>query len=640
MQSYNETNKQDNSDSNKIEFPTFFQLRILAKALKAGSVEKLNKIHNLPPNLIKEWKDRHISIAASLFNLMNDNLIETWLKVMKDNPVDGTLSEETINTTFEILINSLNQKNGVLTSYNDRSKVDDGMKDKIDENISMEYDGLNYLRLMKQFKPSIKRNFTIDVNKLPIKGFNILDEIDRHFQLRFYLPKKIITRKNIDTSERNKIVIMLNGMNEDRDFSFYDLLGEYFTSNNITAVLLPTPLHLNRRVHHKYKIEDPKTGLERNTYPTDWALKCPELFYFNYLKGHDELMELVEKINPPDDIDFFDKWNEKDKVDMAFYKKHFWNDVSKEEKQNTEIILLGYSLGGVKALSYFLNSEDKFRCCITFNSGPKVRKVNPKQLNIEEDDWKKLFADVQKYMRENNSLQNFELEGYSSDNLNIKNEIKKSVAYQLHYLFKDLYLGNGEGVFVEQMKYRDSMDRYLAITSGSDKIVNNGDFQDLMGDLDHIHQIIVAGVDHNPTIDQNWHHVLPRIQNNILEFIDSCREQHHKRDEIAIEMKKVICEIPLYKNALIRFYIHHIEYTPTVNHNEFYQILGEITQVEEAKIKNGEKIKKGEMVDKFLEIYYTSKGYYFNLSELFNKVLRDDKKERNQLGNGVNDILK
>src|SRR6185312_1458022 len=133
-------------------------------------------------------------------------------------------------------------KNKEPENFFNKSTVTSFLKEfdgKMEDSLCVDYDGRTYIRMMKLFQQNTKTTFRYP-HGIPQ---NLQNEIKKDFHLRCYLPKDRIATVG---GKIKKVVIMINGMNELDHFHLYDQLGEFFANNNMAAILLPTPLHLNR----------------------------------------------------------------------------------------------------------------------------------------------------------------------------------------------------------------------------------------------------------------------------------------------------------------------------------------------------------------------------------------------------------
>lgn len=409
-------------------------------------------------------------------------------------------------------------------------------REDLDDNIIIDFDGRTYIRMMKKFKQTSESKMEF---KEKITDISLNEELNKDFHLRFYLPKNIVGTigKKID-----KVVIMINGMNELDHFHFYDILGEYFASNDIGAVLLPTPLNLNRAIQKDVELK--KTN-KYPRWPTDRAADDNEqLFFASYLKTYKELNILTKKIKGHD--------VRGDEHDDASFFHNYFNGL------NTEVSLLGYSLGGLKALGYFMtefipldgsedndehvenyikNQKQTYHCCITINSGPHLYDVDTHDLGISQEHWRSLLGRVSKKLVNSKSYLPIKKAGISP------NKIDTLLKY-----YNFLYFNHTEEVDIQKFGHKGIegiLNNYLAISGGADPIVAINQLHRLappriinrgMKEKDGsyaINQLIVAKADHHPGMETSeWHEILPRVEKNILEFMESCGNRHYKRSRI------------------------------------------------------------------------------------------------------------
>jgi hypothetical protein len=478
----------------------------------------------------------------------------------------------------------------------------------LDDSLIIDYDGRTYLRVMKFFTQ----------NDLTFLAYNCSNDIhtaaNKGFYLRVYLPKNIIGTVG---GKIEKTVIMLNGMNELDHFHLYDIIGEYFANNGIAAILLPTPLHLNRRVSMDYEFHSPNDPIKPTVLAKEG--KC-DLFYLNYIKSYLELKYLIEKIQgingavTDDEVD-----------DFNFYK-HYFNGKA------TEITLLGYSLGGLKTLGYFLkdfkapekidytkkitvqqfegignfmdkHKQQQLHCCITINSGPNLLGITASEeiMGMKPDEWLPLMKDVAKKLNKEKQLHKL-----------IKRKIAKKEIDELINCFKYLYFNKSEASSLDaneyaQPKLEAALDNYLAISGGADKLVDTSAIQSMIkrqketDDPLSINQIIIAKGDHHPSRDVSyWHEMLPSVERSMLDFINSCGEKHYT--------KKVILDVLEDLISQSTSCLHVLDKCQKKFHRTDFDIL--------LKGYRGNK-KLRQLLTKY---YFISKAFYPNFPDVINKI--------------------
>lgn len=467
-------------------------------------------------------------------------------------------------------------------------------KDRLDENILIDYDARSYIRLMKLFETE-NTEATISFPENKVDQISLNESMNYHFHLRFYLPKNIISTVG---KKINRIVIMFNGMNELEYFDFFDMIGEYFANNNVAAVLLPTPLNLNRRIKEDFN----KRKILNSKFPTIRAKEGNELlFFYSLVKTHKELNFLIKKIKGQTSIEDKEK-------EFGFYENYFAG-------KNTEITLLGYSLGGLKALTYFmldfdpLKTEDrdhykkiekylhdwkkqKFVSCITFNSAANLLEAYDERFfGMSYEDWEKLL------MSSERELKNRESELIKSFN----------IPKDLIRIFRFLYFGSDDDeiLLYGKQKIVDILDHYLAVSGGSDKIVSmeqmkrfsHGGKKSTSGNKKEwekwFNHIIAAGGDHFPGMEvAEWHELLPRIERAILDFMDGCTVRHYKKSKIRKNLINLVNKSRYTYNKKDDFSTTHFK-----------------------NILDG--LKKGNDKKDFKKYYYLSKAFYPNFKEVF-----------------------
>ncbi len=383
-----------------------------------------------------------------------------------------------------------------------------------------------------------------------VEEVDIVNKLDKGFHLRFYLPKQIIS--TID-QKIDEVVILLNGMNELDYFHFYDMIGEFFAEKNIAAILLPTPMNLNRRIKEDNEFNTLVKSIGYKDYivtPAHRAMCNNEMiYYFSFLKSFQELDLLIDKIKFDYNIEPQNFTNESKafaenerKNDFEFYRQFFGGS-------NTKISVLGYSLGGLRALSFFLKKfkpikddlllgdltlvkrisdflaeNQSISNCITFNSAPDLTRVNLDEIKIDRSDWIKSLATF--YFK----LAKYQNDLKSKPNLaSIDSEIPtENDDLGLLELIKFFYLRGLETYKAndkhEEKKITDklilSLDNYLAINGGQDSIMNISLVQEMLGNkqnsfIGDLEKIVKS---HSNIIEQN------AIIQEISKFIEESKK--------------------------------------------------------------------------------------------------------------------
>ena len=442
---------------------------------------------------------------------------------------------------------------------------------KLSFDLIMDYDGRKHTRFMKKLYVDKIPEVKISDNCCDSKELN--SYLNQDFFVRYYVPKKQLEIINYKASN---VVIMFNGMNELNRFDFYDRIGEFFANHNIVSILLPTPFNLNRRIESDWQDmkNSAKNGDLISKYPTDRASNNQEIFHASYLRSYYELDYLQSLI----------RGKESDVRDNNFYENIFDFD-------NCRISLFGYSLGGLKALGYFLKDfkpfngingkesikeieqyysekSQKFSCCITFNSGPILKEVETSTLKISKKKWEILIANIYKIFYEEQKSNLLESHPELTDLVDIS---------------EFLYHGDEEELGAKiQEKISLITKNYLAITAGEDPIVSKYQIQKISPEKS-VNQIILSEVDHHPSMERSrWHEVLPSVQNNILDFINSCSNGRFNRTIIEIEMERILSNIDGFEKILDddkTLAVYHLEKIRSVLKETNVDLLKEFNKV-------------------------------------------------------------
>jgi alpha-beta hydrolase superfamily lysophospholipase len=356
------------------------------------------------------------------------------------------------------------------------------------------YTGTHYVRILKLFEtPADHPEETTEQEQ---------NKPDRNktFHLRYYIPKSTLVGKR----ERvRQIVIMFNGLNEVHRFDLYDVLGEHLAEQGIAAVLLPTPYHLNRNP----QIENPAT---RRKPPHALLFRRPMRMYYNYKQSMRESELLIQKLRQtaPDEKDF------------GFYKSLF--------DPKLKVSILGFSLGGLRALASFILQPKQYDTCIVFNSGVKLSRLNTELIHISKTEWDKFVTRLQNDADKHSEAARPEgnVSTYSAD--------RERAFWNA---FDMVFLGNRPD------KLKDSLTRHskrlLLILSGADPTVPS-DISELEKEGHGLNVFRIAGVGHIPTLDDKWSFWIDRVSELIIGFIGQAGQDLWSRQGIVSKIKSAL----------------------------------------------------------------------------------------------------
>lgn len=496
-----------------------------------------------------------------------------------------------------------------LQSYTRLSKVIDIRGNDRNENMLIDYEASSYIRIMKLISPPQLQSVSDLETIYCHEGLEIdlIKEINNPFHIRCYLPKQLILKEKKTPS---KVVVMLNGMDEIISYDLYDQLGEFFAKNGIAALLLPTPLHLNRRI-------SPIECDGKAIIPTDIAKgkKFGWLFYMSFLKTYSELHYLVEILNNPSKL-LSKEVEQKEILDQKFYETYFGGHNSRDIKNRAEICLLGFSLGGIKSLGYFHHDTSFFHSCISINSGPNLHKIRGTQsIGIDKDKWDEVIPNADNYCHNLRKSRPFEWEREiipkkteSSSKPMTNAEINDKVK-DFREACRTVYFGDNSSHLHGTLA--NFSHKFLSVIGGGDKIISKDQWGEIVPGK-HIHQIIVAGVDHQPTKDHKWQDLFPRVENHILQFINSCADTHINHKVIISVLRFLLEDLKVFKALAEEFKIKpDNSYEKTFTNSDLSEICENINQ-HFGKTEYTSLREKVYLMDKeeALEITYAVKGQY------------------------------
>lgn len=409
------------------------------------------------------------------------------------------------------------------------------------EDTIFDYAGTHHCRMLKLFESPNPHEVGSIGDKL------IMAEYNRRFHLRFYLPKPALTSRHPEIRE---IMIMFNGLNEIERFDLYDVLGQHFAEQGIAAVLLPTPFHLNR-------FPPQKATHAKHPLPHKMMFRNPMLLFHNYKQSMVESDLLIKKLcnTDPNDKDF------------GFYQSLF--------APNPRISILGFSLGGLRALASFLHDPEKYHTCIIFNSGVQLRLLDTSFLKIENEEWDEF---------------NVRLEKEEEKHLS---QLGKDPYWQ-H--FSRVYLGNAHTNYIENLAKLSP--RLLFILSGGDKIVRPDHLKDIEKKGHGLTSLKIAGVGHIPPTDPKWTYWMDRVAEFIIRF-DRAKQNVWSGQEIITEVAALI-EGTSYMSLLNKS-------DADFGSSDLQQLLNNIPADRRSLL---------------LKLFYASIAYYPNFREVLNGVLK------------------
>jgi hypothetical protein len=336
----------------------------------------------------------------------------------------------------------------------------------VSQNTIVNFTGTHYVRVLKRFEAPA------NYDKGTFEYELVQPDYTKRFHLRYYIPKSTLIRKD----ERVKqIVIMFNGLNEVDRFDLYDVLGEHLAEQGIAAVLLPTPYHLNRSA----PIKESTTQRES---PHMALFERPMLMYYNYKQSMLESKLLIQKL----------RHKAGDPNDFGFYESLFDKDL--------QVSILGFSLGGLRALASFILEPHEYHSCTVFNSGVNLFELNTELIHIDKAEWLNFVTKLHSYTKK-------QPEGAQPEDGDFWDA------------FKMVFLGaDPPGMSTTLMKHSE---RLLFILSGADPTVPSEKISSLEVAGHGLNIFRIGGVGHIPTLDPKWSFWIDRVSELIVGFIEA-----------------------------------------------------------------------------------------------------------------------
>lgn len=294
----------------------------------------------------------------------------------------------------------------------------------------------------------------------------------RRFHLRIYLPHAVYNDKY---EKINKCFICFNGLDELTHFTIYDQIGKGLASKGYGLILLPLPDHLNR--NPKYRNNDKTKQLT----PSDAFINEGETVFHAFKQVNNELEVLINHINGL-------CTEHKEKQCCAFFRRFF--------NKNTVLSLIGYSLGGLVALSNFLALRNKLNSCVLLNSGAKLEDIDVGEF-VEREKWLEMVS----LLKEN--FFNFKI-----------SEEEQTI----YLLFNMIFLGGHRNILRDKLKKNSN--RILFILGGSDSVTAFDSISEMEPTGHGLSILKLPGIHHFLAIDTHWDRWFPIVKNMITSFDD------------------------------------------------------------------------------------------------------------------------
>lgn len=318
----------------------------------------------------------------------------------------------------------------------------------------------------------------------------------RIFYLRCYMP----TEKLLDNDPKiENLVIMFNGLNETDNYALYDQLGSQFAAKGIASILLPLPDHFNRNpFFRRFEMKE-----EDRITPFEAMYLQPIGFYERYLQYMDEINLLLRHISR--------ECKSKDE-NCSFFNTFFNKD--------TKVSCLGYSLGGLAALSTFLINRKAYQSCIVLNSGISLARMAPTPI-IESSKWDKFVMDLEEQF----------------DKQEKKTKPKKIEKYSKIFgkVFFDRNIKELRIELIELAK------KILFVFGGKDRLIPFEEFKEFEVKEHGLTIFKIPGLDHFLYRDAEWAHWSDIIVNLIQQFNRKSGHEYLTADKITdqyIELNK------------------------------------------------------------------------------------------------------
>jgi hypothetical protein len=300
-------------------------------------------------------------------------------------------------------------------------------------------------------------------------GSNFDNRANRSFFARLYKPP---------STTADHVVIIYNGLDEtifnqepDELFKFYDDLGVQLAQANILAILLPTPYHMNRALAFTDAEKEGKRREDSNfidfTIPTEALMEHNWNIYRNHFQGFKETLELCRRLRP----DLSDRaWPDLKPYPNAIPSKAA-RFLQSSVSPLVKISLLGYSLGGLRALTEYLfdrhdakvrKREPIFTACVAVNSGGALTDL-PHPPWVDSQRWRSMIEDL---------LGQRFAEDRSQKTLKVVPKDQHTQAGRYFTFLNDVFLGQAASLnFLGETAAREAANGMLFVVGGGDNLV-------------------------------------------------------------------------------------------------------------------------------------------------------------------------
>lgn len=311
----------------------------------------------------------------------------------------------------------------------------------------------------------------------------------------------------------DQVAIVFNGLDEtihqfeseEQLFRFYEQLGIHLAQRGILTIVLPTPYHMNRVLayldvevekQNRKRIKDSGRRYIDFTVPSNALMQNNFNIYRNHFQGFKETLALCRCLCP-------------EQTDGAYPGLRFPKDAISGEALDffrsalspgvIAIFLIGYSLGGLRALTEYVRDRHGaqvnegryplFRRCVAINSGGALHTL-PNPSWVQRARWKKMIEDLlsqRLVMRVEERFTGIP-----------KQEREEAERY--YSFLEDVFLG--QAVSVNNLTREDAA-RMFFVVGGGDDLVPVESLQRLKppGGVNILH---IAGMEHLYAYDQAW----------------------------------------------------------------------------------------------------------------------------------------
>ena len=347
------------------------------------------------------------------------------------------------------------------------------------------------------------------------------------------------------------VVLMYNGLDEtvftlaEDLFSFYDQVGAQLAEAGMLAILLPTPYHMNRAL--AYRSTDDARCLEeaslqkgrpfvRMHQPSAALTHRPEMIYANHFQGSRETIELCRFFRRKRVSDAFPELREQSILD-----ENTAEAIRPWVTDSPSISVLGYSLGGLRAITEFLfdrrlalktGRPPLFSGCVAICSGGSLADLAP-PFWINQAKWKEMINNL--VVGNSDQLLKSARKSFPSE---------ERFAQDYFQTLRDIFLGNAQSMRALEKDATTTGRAMMFLLGGADTLVPPNSIQRINPE-GGVNIVQVSGLGHMFQFDLAWNTTKKLICGVIAQFLANSPDLQSLPDPEGLIRQLVLFDVGL-----------------------------------------------------------------------------------------------